>query len=101
MAISVDRCIPCLPNNLIYDHEIGRIEAEPNIAADTAFEFFSNGLPGRNGAKCAFTPIGPIPGPPPPWGIAKVLWRLMCDTSAPNSPIRVMPTMAFRLAPSK
>ncbi len=21
------------------------------------------------------TPIGPIPGPPPPWGIQKVLWR--------------------------
>jgi hypothetical protein len=29
-------CIPYLPNNLIYDHEIGKIEAEPYIAAETA-----------------------------------------------------------------
>jgi hypothetical protein len=29
------------------------------------------------------TPIGPIPGPPPPCGMQNVLCRLRCETSAP------------------
>ena len=39
--------------------------------------------PGRNGARCSATAIGPMPGPPPPWGMPKVLCRLMWQTSAP------------------
>ena len=31
------------------------------------------GWPGRYGARCAATPIGPMPGPPPPCGMANVL----------------------------
>ena len=34
------------------------------------------GCDGRNGAKCAATPMGPIPGPPPPCGIQNVLCKL-------------------------
>lgn len=30
-----------------------------------------------------YTPIGPMPGPPPPWGIQNVLCRLRWDTSEP------------------
>lgn len=36
----------------------------------------TTGCEGRKGARCFFTPIGPMPGPPPPWGIQNVLWRL-------------------------
>ena len=39
----------------------------------------------KNGVKCFATPIGPIPGPPPPWGMAKVLCKFN-DTSAPIKP---------------
>ena len=58
------------------------------------------GWPGRNGARCLPTPMGPTPGPPPPWGMQKVLWRLRWQTSAPNSPGETRPTWAFMLAPS-
>lgn len=34
---------------------------------------FTTGCEGRKGAKCFFTPIGPIPGPPPPCGMQNVL----------------------------
>ncbi len=57
--------------------------------------------PGRKGARCARTPIGPMPGPPPPCGMQKVLCRFRCETSAPNLPGRAMPTSAFMLAPSR
>ena len=43
----------------------------------------TSGWPGRYGARCAATPIGPMPGPPPPCGIANVLCRLRWQTSAP------------------
>ena len=46
----------------------------------------TTGWPGRNGARCAATPIGPMPGPPPPCGMQKVLCRLRWQTSAPMSP---------------
>ena len=59
-----------------------------------------NGLLGKKGAKCAATPIGPIPGPPPPWGIQNVLCKLICITSAPNFPGLHNPTNAFKFAPS-
>ena len=41
---------------------------------------------GRKAAKCSATPMGPMPGPPPPWGMQKVLCRLRWQTSAPMSP---------------
>lgn len=50
------------------------------------------GWPGRKGAKWALTPIGPIPGPPPPWGIQKVLCKFKWHTSAPINPGAVSPT---------
>jgi len=31
----------------------------------------------------AYTQMGPIPGPPPPWGMQNVLWRFKWHTSAP------------------
>ena len=46
---------------------------------------------GRYGARCAATPIGPMPGPPPPCGMQKVLCRLRWQTSAPSSAGRQMP----------
>ncbi len=53
------------------------------------------------GAKCFRTPTGPAPGPPPPWGCEKVLCRLIWITSTPQSPGRVIPMIALRLAPSQ
>lgn len=61
----------------MYAYEIGRINDEPNGAAATVPKGFTSdtagsppvgitGCDGRNGAKCALTPIGPMPGPPPP-----------------------------------
>lgn len=47
--------------------------------------------PGKNFAKWALTPIGPNPGPPPPWGIAKVLCKFKWQTSAPKYPGEVYP----------
>ena len=29
-------------------------------------KIITTGCEGKNGAKCFFTPIGPMPGPPPP-----------------------------------
>jgi hypothetical protein len=52
------------------------------------------------GARCAFRPIGPMPGPPPPCGMQKVLCRFMWLTSAPMVAGEVRPTWAFMLAPS-
>ena len=46
----------------------------------------TTGWPGRNGARCAATQIGPMPGPPPPCGMQKVLCRFRWQTSAPMSP---------------
>jgi hypothetical protein len=80
--------------------------ALPHGAADTAWialapPVFTTGCPGRYGARCAATAMGPIPGPPPPCGMQKVLCRFRWQTSAPKSPGRAMPTSAFRLAPSR
>ena len=46
------------------------------------------------------TATGPTPGPPPPWGMQNVLWRLRWLTSAPKRPGLASPTRALRLAPS-
>ena len=43
---------------------------------------------------------GPAPGPPPPWGVEKVLCRLKWTMSKPMSPGREMPKIALALAPS-
>ena len=60
----------------------------------------TSGWPGKKGVRCSATPIGPTPGPPPPWGMQNVLWRLRWATSGPKLPGRHSPTSAFRLAPS-
>src|SRR5882724_1742094 len=82
-----------------------RIDAEPNGAADTGptgrgLAPSLEGGPGRNGARCALTPMGPTPGPPPPWGMQNVLCKLRWLTSAPKRPGAASPTRALRLAPS-
>ena len=79
--------------------------ALPHGAADTARialspPTFTIGCPGRYGARCGATAIGPMPGPPPPCGIANVLWRLRWQTSAPIAAGLVSPTCAFMFAPS-
>ena len=84
---------------------MGRMAAEPKGAAATvpnAFSppIFTTGCDGKKGARCAFTPIGPMPGPPPPCGMQNVLCRLRWHTSAPMWPGLVRPTCAFMLAPS-
>src|SRR5690606_33147359 len=97
---------PLAPISVMYIHEIGRMPALPHGAADTALPYCEESVgatmlwPGRKGARCFFTPIGPMPGPPPPCGMQKVLCRFTCDTSAPMSPGRDTPTCALRFAPS-
>jgi hypothetical protein len=41
-------------------------------------------------------PMGPMPGPPPPWGMQKVLCRLRWHTSAPMWPGLVRPTCRWQ-----
>ena len=60
----------------------------------------ASGWAGRKGARWARTPIGPTPGPPPPWGMQKVLCRFRWLTSPPKRPGWATPTSALRLAPS-
>ena len=84
---------------------MGRMLALPNGAALTAPALASvprpaGAWPGRCGARCAATPIGPMPGPPPPCGMQNVLCRFRWHTSAPMSPGRHTPTIAFMFAPS-
>ena len=80
--------------------------ALPHGAADTRVNraarrrSCTTGWPGRYGARCAATPIGPMPGPPPPCGIANVLCRFRWQTSAPIAAGLVSPTCAFMFAPS-
>ena len=42
--------------------------------------------PGTNGARCFLNPYDPTPRPPPPCGIAKILCKFKCPTSATISP---------------
>ena len=72
---------------------MGNMQAEPQVAALTtpsglapstmADLGMTTGWVGRKGVKCFFTPMGPIPGPPPPWGMQNVLWRFKWETSDP------------------
>src|SRR3954452_21464082 len=106
MAATVASRSPSGPIIAMYDHGMGRIDAEPHGAA--AIEPTPVRGPacavtawfGRNGARCDHTPMGPTPGPPPPWGMQNVLWRLRWLTSEPNRPGCASPTSALRLAPS-
>src|SRR6478609_2030935 len=90
----------------MYAQLIGRIDAEPHGAADSAPTPVAgpadgaSGWFGRNGARCSLTATGPTPGPPPPCGMQKVLCRFRCETSPPNAPGLATPTSALRLAPS-
>src|SRR5213083_1299310 len=84
---------------------MGRMPALPQGTAATAPMAFSpprwaTAWPGKNFTRCSATPIGPMPGPPPPCGMQKVLCRFKWQTSAPMSPGRQRPTCAFRFAPS-
>ena len=91
---------------------MGRMRDDPNGAAAMVPNALASdlkpgrppvgmtGWEGRKGARCALTPIGPMPGPPPPWGMQNVLCRLRWQTSAPMKPGEVRPTWAFMLAPS-
>jgi hypothetical protein len=45
----------------------------------------------RKGASASDSTVGPEPGPPPPWGVEKVLCKLMCMASTPRSPGRTRP----------
>jgi hypothetical protein len=89
IALSVAAASPLPPIIVMYIHEIGRIDALPNGAAEIApigalavgasvFDPVASlpaayRWPGRNRTRCAPTPIGPTPGPPPPCGMQKVL----------------------------
>ena len=107
MATSVARRKPSAPIMWMYIHGMARIPAEPQGAAATGPgpvggpATGASGWFGMNGIRCSATPMGPTPGPPPPWGMQNVLCRLMWLTSAPNRPGRASPTMALRLAPSR
>lgn len=59
------------------------------------------GCVGMKGAKCALMPIGPMPGPPPPCGMQKVLCRFKWHTSAPMWPGLVRPTYQKEAASSR
>ena len=82
MATSVANLNPSAPIILIYIQDIGKILALPQGAAETAPmpffgpEFIKTWF-GKKGSKCFATPIGPIPGPPPPCGIQKVLCKFI------------------------
>ncbi len=90
------RVLACtwLPIITQYIHEIGRIDAEPHgadaiapnesVHVPSAFSIGITGEFGRYGLRWAATPIGPTPGPPPPWGMQNVLCRLRWQTSAPK-----------------
>ena len=90
----------------MYDHEIGKILAEPKGAAEigpgpvAGPQVGSSGWFGKYGARCALAITGPTPGPPPPCGIENVLCKFKCETSPPNFPGCAVPTSAFKLAPS-
>ena len=67
---------------------------------DLGLRSATTGWFGRYGARWLRTATGPMPGPPPPCGMQKVLCRFRWETSAPNSPGLASPTSALRFAPS-
>src|SRR5690606_33485534 len=89
----------------MYIQLIGRMDAEPCVAAETmppvaVAAVSASNARGRYGARCDLTAQGPTPGPPPPCGMQKVLCRFRWLTSEPHLPGRATPTSAFMLAPS-
>ena len=86
----------------MYIQEIGSIPALPKGAALIVAPVRPVLIPslGRKGARCSRTATGPTPGPPPPWGMQKVLCKFKWDTSPPNFPGLATPTRAFKFAPS-
>ena len=103
MAVLVASVTPSPPSIVMYIHEIGRIEAEPQ-GRRTALAPMRAGdrlhrVVGQEGREVRLRPIGPMPGPPPPCGMAKVLCRFMWLTSAPMAG-RGQADLALRLAPS-
>ena len=66
----------------MYIQEIGKILALPQGAAETepipvlGPDSIKTWL-GKKGSKCFPTPIGPMPGPPPPCGIQNVLCKFI------------------------
>src|SRR3954447_23225245 len=107
MALWVASRSPDAPIRATYAQETDRIPADPHGAALTGPTTpprgpasGRSGWVGRNGARWDRTATGPTPGPPPPWGMQNVLWRLRWLTSAPNRPGWATPTRALRFAPS-
>src|SRR5262245_46904126 len=97
MAILLASTNPVAPIAAIYTHEIVRILALPQGAAETAPIGFSpprltTECPGKKSTRCSATPIGPMPGPPPPGGLLEVLCRFTWHASAPISAVRHSPT---------
>ena len=90
----------------MYIQDITKILALPHGAADTEpiplLEFKSPRCwcVGKKSFRCFAQAIGPIPGPPPPWGMQKVLCKLIWHTSGPKVPGLAIPTKAFKFAPS-
>ena len=90
----------------MYIQEIDKILELPQGAAETdpipetGPQSFTIGWLGKKTSKCFLHAIGPIPGPPPPWGIQKVLCKFMWQTSGPKLPGLAIPTNAFKFAPS-
>mmetsp|Transcript_89329 Transcript_89329/g.277816 ORF Transcript_89329/g.277816 Transcript_89329/m.277816 type:complete len:239 (-) Transcript_89329:1652-2368(-) len=102
LAESVTPRTPSIVQNIQGMHAM---PAWPQGAAETAprsppEEGLTTEWFGKCGAKCARTQMGPRPGPPPPCGMLKVLWRFRWQTSAPIMPGEVKPSCAFMLAPS-
>src|ERR1700761_3278231 len=107
MAVSVACLRPAAPIMRTYIQLIGSTAALPSGAAETAPTRFVSSEPrpparcaGRQGTRSSTTQTGPTPGPPPPFGIQKVLCRFRWLTSPPNWPGAATPTIAFMLAPS-
>ena len=65
--------MPKLPqNDCILPIDFGRFQSSRHSSSSRA----TTGT-GMNGARCALNATGPAPGPPPPWGVVKVLCRFM------------------------
>src|SRR2546423_14038085 len=100
MAICFARRTPSEPSIATDAHEIGRMPALPYGAAATR-PGSPRVLGGRKRARGAATPIGPIPGPPPPSGLANVLGGVRWQTPAPMWPGLDRPTLGVVFAPAQ
>jgi hypothetical protein len=57
-------------------HQSRQQDVKANMGSDAFSYKIDAGYRSSDIGSNAYTPIGPIPGPPPPCGIQKVLWRL-------------------------